>query len=66
MGLDYSLFLIILFSILDIETNSRIFKMFNFFKKNTSKQDLEQDSSFDIELSCLCIGLRSRNCRWSY
>ena len=24
--------------------------MFNFFKKNTSKQDLEQDSSFDIEL----------------
>ncbi|MBL6903756.1 MAG: TerB family tellurite resistance protein [SAR86 cluster bacterium] len=24
--------------------------MFNFFKKNTSSQDLEQDSSFDIEL----------------
>ena len=24
--------------------------MFNFFKKNTSNQDLEQDSSFDIEL----------------
>ena len=50
MGLDYSLFLIILFSILDIEINHRIFKMFNFFKKNTSSQDLEQDSSFDIEL----------------
>ena len=50
MGLDYSLFLIILFSILDIEINHRIFKMFNFFKKNTSNQDLEQDSSFDIEL----------------
>ena len=50
MGLDYSLFLIILFSILDIEINHRIFKMFNFFKKNTSSQDLEQDSSFNIEL----------------
>ena len=50
MGLDYSLFLIILFSILDIEINHRILKMFNFFKKNTSNQDLEQDSSFDIEL----------------
>ena len=24
--------------------------MFNFFKKNTSNEDLEQDSSFDIEL----------------
>ena len=24
--------------------------MFNFFKKNTSNQDLKQDSSFDIEL----------------
>ena len=24
--------------------------MFNFFKKNTSSQDLEQDSSFNIEL----------------
>ena len=24
--------------------------MFNFFKKNTSSQNLEQDSSFDIEL----------------
>ena len=24
--------------------------MFNFFKKNTSNDDLEQDSSFDIEL----------------
>ena len=50
MGLDYSLFLIILFSILDIEINHRIFKMFNFFKKDTSSQDLEQDSSFNIEL----------------
>ena len=50
MGLGYSLFLIILFSILDIEINHRIFKMFNFFKKNTSSQDLDQDSSFDIEL----------------
>ena len=50
MGSDYSLFLIILFSILDIEINHRIFKMFNFFKKNTSSQDLEQDSSFNIEL----------------
>lgn len=50
MGLDYSLFLIILFSILDIEINHGIFKMFNFFKKNTSSQDLEQDSSFNIEL----------------
>ena len=50
MGLDYSLFLIILFSTLDIEINHRIFKMFNFLKKNTSSQDLEQDSSFNIEL----------------
>ena len=50
MGLDCSLFLIILFSILDIEINHRIFKIFNFFKKNTSSQNLEQDSSFDIEL----------------
>ena len=29
--------------------------MFNFFKKNTSSQDLEQDSSFNIELVAYAV-----------